>query len=110
MTPDDLSITFKPLRVLSAVDEENVKTQKFNRAIQSMQAQGITFEEFRDACNREELLGITLATDLPFVGFVQQAQSGVSESDETEKEDEKKPEGEITSELERSLNELYKPR
>jgi hypothetical protein len=38
--PDDLSITFKPLRILSAVDEENVKSAKFNR-VSALYAQGM---------------------------------------------------------------------
>jgi phage-related protein (TIGR01555 family) len=58
--PDDLSVQFKPLRVLSAEQEENVKTQKFNRVFQARQAGLISGEQFVDACNRDELLGITL--------------------------------------------------
>lgn len=60
--PDDLSIEFKPLRVLSAEQEENVKTQKFQRLIQARERGEITVIEFRDACNRDNLLGITLDT------------------------------------------------
>lgn len=62
MIPDDLKISFKPLRVLSADEEENVKTQQFTRLIQSMQAGLLTNFEFREACNRAELLPITLDT------------------------------------------------
>lgn len=58
--PDDLSIDFKPLRDLSAVDQENVKTSKFNRLIQAMQQGLLTKEEFRDACNKGDLFDITL--------------------------------------------------
>lgn len=60
--PDDLKINFKPLRVLSAEQEENVKTQKFNRLVQAKQAGEITTEEFRDACNKGNLFDITLDT------------------------------------------------
>jgi len=60
MVPDDLSISFQPLRMLSAEQEENVKTQKFNRLIQAKQAGEITSEEFRDACNKDDLMGIQL--------------------------------------------------
>ncbi len=59
--PDDLSLAFKPLRVLSAVDEENVKTQKFTRLMQAKQLGEIDSKDFRDACNKENLLGITLS-------------------------------------------------
>lgn len=58
--PDDLSIEFKPLRVLSAEQEENVKTQKFNRVLQAKQAGEITTFEFREACNKDALLSISL--------------------------------------------------
>lgn len=65
--PDDLSIEFQPLRVLSTEQMENVKTQKFNRVMQARQAGEISSLEFRDACNRDELLGIQLETDRPDV-------------------------------------------
>lgn len=61
--PDDLKISFKPLRMLSSVEEENVKTSKFARLIGAKQANEITSEEFRDACNKDNLLGIQLETD-----------------------------------------------
>lgn len=63
LIPEDLSIEFKPLRVLSSEQEQNVKTQKFTRAFQARQAGEITVEEFRDVINRENLLGIQLETD-----------------------------------------------
>lgn len=63
MVPDDLSIDFKPLRMLSAVDEETVKTAKFTRLLQAKQANEITSLEFRDGINKDNLLDITLATD-----------------------------------------------
>lgn len=58
--PDDLRIQFKPLRMLSAEQEENVKTQKFARLIQAKQAGEITRYEFREGCNKDDLLSITL--------------------------------------------------
>lgn len=58
--PDDLQIKFKPLRVLSAEQEENCKTQKFTRLLQAKQSGEITRYEFRDGCNRDNLLTITL--------------------------------------------------
>ena len=58
--PDDLSIKFKPLRTLNSVEEETVKTSKFNRLFQAKSAGEITRYEFRDACNRDNLLGIQL--------------------------------------------------
>lgn len=58
--PDDLRIGFKPLRVLGAEAEENCKTQKFNRVLQAKTAGEISQDEFRDACNKDNLLPIQL--------------------------------------------------
>lgn len=58
--PDDLRINFKPLRILSAEQEENVKTQKFNRLLQAKSAGEVTRHEFREGCNKDQLLSITL--------------------------------------------------
>lgn len=60
--PDDLAIEFKPLRILSSEQEENVKTQKFNRVLQARQAGEITSLEFREACNKADLLPVKLDT------------------------------------------------
>lgn len=60
MVPDDLTIEFKPLRVLNAEQEENVKTQKFNRLIQAKERGEITTLEFRDACNKGNLFDVSL--------------------------------------------------
>lgn len=60
--PDDLEIEFHPLRVLSAEGEENVKTNKFNRLLQARQAGEITTREFREGCNKDDLLGTALDT------------------------------------------------
>lgn len=58
--PDDLSITFKPLRYMSSEQEENVKTQKFTRLSTALQAGAISLKEFREACNKSELFDVTL--------------------------------------------------
>lgn len=58
--PDDLEIEFAPLRVLSAEQEENVKTQKFARLMQARTAGEITTFEFRESCNKSHLLDISL--------------------------------------------------
>jgi len=60
--PDDLTLKFKPLRVLSAKEEEDVKTQKFARLIQAKQAGELTTIEFRDACNKGNLFDVSLDT------------------------------------------------
>jgi uncharacterized protein len=58
--PTDISISFKPLRTMTSVEEEQVKTSKFNRLFQAKTAGEITRYEFRDACNRDKLLSIQL--------------------------------------------------
>lgn len=66
--PDDLSISFKPLRVLSSEQEENVKTQKYNRLIQGAQAGLLTSLQFMEGCNKGNLLDITLDTTNEVIG------------------------------------------
>lgn len=68
IVPDDLSLSFKPLRVMSAEQEENVKTQKFNRVAQAKAAGEITTKEYRDACNRGNLFDITLEANEDVLG------------------------------------------
>ena len=60
--PDDMSISFKPLRVMSSEQEEAVKTQKFARLFQAKQAGEISTQEFRDGCNKSNLFDIRLDT------------------------------------------------
>ena len=62
--PDDISVEFKPLRVLSSEAQENVKTQQFSRLLQAVQAGHLTEKEFKEACNKEKLLGIQLDTSV----------------------------------------------
>lgn len=65
--PDDLKINFKPLRILSAEQEENVKSQKFNRLLQAFQAGLIDAKTFKEGCNRDQLLSLQLeATEETF--------------------------------------------
>lgn len=66
--PDDLSFEYKPLRVLTSEQQENVKTQKFSRLIQAKTAGEISSEEFREACNRDNLLGIQLEASVELEG------------------------------------------
>lgn len=58
--PQDLKINFLPLRILSSEQEENVKTQKFNRLSTAQNAGTITMEEYRDGVNRDNLLPVQL--------------------------------------------------
>lgn len=56
--PEDIDLEYPALRVLSAEQEENVKNQQFNRLLQAYQAQTITEEEFKEACNKANLFPI----------------------------------------------------
>ncbi len=66
--PDDISLEFHPLKMMSEEQEENVKNSKFGRAIQALQAGGITMEEFRTEINKSKLLDISLEE---FGGYMQ---------------------------------------
>lgn len=58
--PTDLKLSLKPLRIMSAEQEETIKTQKFNR-LATARAQGeIDTKEFREAVNKDNLLSIPL--------------------------------------------------
>ena len=74
--PDDLELEFKPLRELTAVDQETVKTQKFERLIKAKEAGEMTTQEFRDACNKGDLFDVKLDTVEDGVNI------GVDESDD----------------------------
>ena len=60
--PSDLTIDFKPLRVMSSEQEETVKTQKFNRLLQARGAGEISSQQFLDACNKGDLFDIAIDT------------------------------------------------
>ena len=59
--PESLEFDFKPLRTLSPVDEENVKTSKFNRA-DALRASGtFTPQEFCEWLKSEEIMTMETA-------------------------------------------------
>lgn len=86
MVPDDLAINFKPLRVMSSEQEENVKTQRFNRVLAAKSAGELTSEEFRDAVNRDHLLPIQLDTSDMALSEIESDEPGdvAGEEDETD--------------------------
>lgn len=57
--PDDMSIEFKSLRILSAEQEENMKNHRFNRLIEAVENGLATPEQFMIGCNNDNLLPIT---------------------------------------------------
>jgi len=60
MIPDDLQIFFKPLRMLSAEQEENVKTKKWERIMMAHEKGIMDDNQLIDACNRDALLVVQL--------------------------------------------------
>jgi len=66
--PDDLKIEFKPLRVLSAEQEQNVKNAKFQRVVTALEKGICTLQEAKESMNKDGLLPVqvdTTITDLP---------------------------------------------
>lgn len=61
--PDDLKIIFKPLRILSAEQEENVKNAQFNRVMSAFQSGLIPAKEAKESINKGSLLPQEIAED-----------------------------------------------
>lgn len=61
--PEDLMISFKSLRILSAEQQENMRNSQYNRLIQAYANGLISREQFMIACNNEGLLGITFSSE-----------------------------------------------
>lgn len=85
--PEDLAIEFKPLRILSAKDEEDIKAKKFERLIQAKAAGEISTLEFRDACNRGGLFDIQLDTSEDVLTDVDEETADIAEGDEKQVDD-----------------------
>lgn len=58
--PDDLKVEFKPLRILTAEQEETVKNQKLQRILSCQQAGFMTAKEAKQAINKENLLPVKI--------------------------------------------------
>lgn len=71
--PDDLSIAFEPLRVMSSEQEEVVKTSKFTRLLQAKQAGEINSKEFREGCNKSKVFDISLDLDDSVIAEIEQS-------------------------------------
>ena len=91
--PDDLKISFKPLRVLSAEQEETVKTQKHSRVMATFEKGLITAMTAAEAINKDNLLpiqiSVTDASLLEEAAAQQQAEAdanadGIGEDSDTE--------------------------
>ncbi len=95
--PDDLEGEWKPLRELTALDQETVKTQKFTRLLQAKAAGEVTTQEFRDASNKGNLFDVQLNTseddlnpDDPEIDDVLAGVDAEDEAEDVEGDDDKK--------------------
>lgn len=79
--PDDLDIKFKPLRVMSSEQEETVKTAKFGRLLAALQSGQIDSFEFREACNKDNLLSIQLDMSKEAIDMDSAEEMGAAEDD-----------------------------
>lgn len=61
--PDDLTIDWNPLRMMSAEQEEKVKDSQFNRVMSAFQSGLIQALTAKEAINKDSLLGIEVPED-----------------------------------------------
>ncbi len=64
IVPDDLMITFRPLRILSSEQEQNVKDKKFNRVVLALEKGLCSAEEAKEMINKDDLLPIKVDVTL----------------------------------------------
>ena len=74
MIPTDLSVEFKPLKVMSENEIEDIKTKKFGRLMEARKINEITRLEFRQAINKAQLLPIQLDVNTVTLGDKNQAE------------------------------------
>lgn len=60
MVPDDLSIEFHPLRVMSSIEEEQVKNHQYNRLTSALQAGAIDRKIWAQGINKDSLLPVEI--------------------------------------------------
>jgi hypothetical protein len=61
--PEDIDLVYPPLRILSAEQEETVKTSQFNRLLGGYNIGVMNEEQFIDACNKANLFPIEIKVD-----------------------------------------------
>ena len=83
--PTDLTIAFKPLRVLSTVDEEKVKDSKHTRLLASAQAGLCSVKEYKEGCNKDDLLPVKLDTSIDKLDLTGNEFGDESEADMTDR-------------------------
>lgn len=60
IVPDDLQIEFRPLRVLNALEEEQVKNHQYNRIMSMYQSGLIPAQEAKQAINKDSLICVEI--------------------------------------------------
>ena len=63
-TPEEYKIEFKPLRVMSAKDEEDIKDKKYQRAESFYQAGGMNMKQFGELVHKENLISVETDAEL----------------------------------------------
>lgn len=58
--PEDLMVSFNPLRILNAKEEEDVKNSQFNRAMSTYQSGLIQAKEMKECLNKDSLLPVEI--------------------------------------------------
>lgn len=59
--PDDLDISFFPLKIMSEAEQENIKDKKFARLMSAFDKGIISDEECKQAINKDDLLGMEIS-------------------------------------------------
>ena len=67
MWMDNKETNMENKETFSGEQEQNIKTQKFARLLQAKQSGLITLKEFRDGCNKDNLLSVQVDLDIPVV-------------------------------------------
>lgn len=84
--PEDMSIKFNSLRILSAEQEENMKNSQFNRLIQAYSNGLVSVGDFMVGCNNESLLPFTYSEeDIEAMSRNTYSKIGMEKSDEKKK-------------------------
>lgn len=77
--PEDLSAEFKPLRMLTSEQQENVKNAQHTRLLNTMNGGLMTVKEFKDAMNKLNLLGIQIDTSVDILEMAGEEDGEISE-------------------------------
>lgn len=84
--PEDISIKFNSLRILSAEQEENMKNSQFNRLVQAYANGLVSVGDFMVGCNNADLLPFTYSEEnIAAMSHNTYSKIGMEKSDEKKK-------------------------